>query len=80
LNSFKKLAASPGLNPGPFILGLLKEGHTEKTFENINHKIKQQINRNLSWVKKKLNLSIPLNLSMARDRYASTLIINGSLK
>jgi len=53
LNSFKKLAASPGFNPGPFILGLLKEGHTEKTFENINHKIKQQINRNLSWVKKK---------------------------
>jgi hypothetical protein len=56
-----------GDNDGPYILGLLKEGYTENTFENKNHRIKQQINRNLSQISKKLNLPIALNLSTARD-------------
>jgi hypothetical protein len=32
----------------PFILGLIKEGYSENTFENKNHRIKQQINKNLT--------------------------------
>lgn len=62
---------------GLVILGLLIEGYTENTFENKNHRIKQQINRNLSQISKKLNLPIALNLSTARDCYASTLMRKG---
>ena len=40
---------------------------------NRNHKIKQQINRNLKDIKEKLNLSRPLRLGTARDCYSSTL-------
>ena len=32
----------------PFILGLIKEEYSENTFENKNHRIKQQINKNLT--------------------------------
>jgi integrase len=73
----QKLIIKLGDRESPFILGLLKEGYEEATFENKNHKIKQQINRNLSIIAQKLNLSVPLNLSKARDCYATTLMRNG---
>jgi len=57
----------------PFLLGLLNEGYDECFFKNRNHKIKQQINRNLKDIKEKLNLSRPLRLGTARDCYSSTL-------
>lgn len=57
----------------PFLLGLLNEGYDESFFKNRNHKIKQQINRNLKDIKEKLNLSRPLRLGTARDCYSSTL-------
>lgn len=56
-----------------FLLGLLNEGYDESFFKNRNHKIKQQINRNLKDIKEKLNLSRPLRLGTARDCYSSTL-------
>jgi site-specific recombinase XerD len=62
----------------PFILGLLKEGYSENTFENKKHKMKQMINGHLAEIGKKLNLSLPLNLSKVRDCYASTLMRNGT--
>ena len=43
-------------------------------FENKNHRIKQQINRHLTEIGKKLKLPVPLNLAKARDCYASTLM------
>jgi len=73
----QKLINKLGDRESPFILGLLKEGYEETTFENKNHKIKQQINRNLSIIAQKLNLPVPLNLSKARDCYATTLMRNG---
>jgi integrase len=56
-----------------FLLGLLKEGYDESFFKNKNHKIKQQINRNLKDIGDQLELSRPLKLGTARDCYASTL-------
>lgn len=57
----------------PFIIGKLKEGYSEETFDNKNHKMKQQINRQLTLISDKLNLSIPLKIKTARESYATTL-------
>ena len=57
----------------PYLLGLLKDGYDESSFRNRNHKVKQQINRNLKDIKDELELSQPLRLGSARDCYASTL-------
>ena len=62
-----------GKKDSPFILGLLKEGYTEDTFENRSHKIRQKINRELTKITQKLNLSVPLKLKTARDTYATSL-------
>ncbi len=56
-----------------YILGKLKEGYTEKMFDNKNHKLKAQINAELDVISKKLNLSVPLRTKTARDSYATTL-------
>lgn len=61
----------------PFILGLIKEGYSESTFENRNHKLKGQINANLSKIGKRLGLTTPLNFSKARDCFATTLMRKG---
>jgi len=73
----RELLDKVGEKGSPFILGLLKDGYSENTFENKNHKVKQQINRELSWISKKLNLTTTLNLSKARDCYVTTLMRNG---
>jgi integrase len=62
-----------GNKTSPFLLGLLKEGYDENFLSNRNHKVKQQINRNLKDIKERLNLSRPLNLGCARDCYATSL-------
>lgn len=64
----------------PYLLGLLEEGYSEETFENILHKVKLRINRQLTTLSKELNLSIPLKLQSARDCYASTLFRGGVSK
>lgn len=56
-----------------YILGKLKEGYTEKMFDNKNHKMKAQINAELDILSKRLNLSVPLRTKTARDSYATTL-------
>lgn len=48
-----------GDKDSPFILGLVKEGYSESSFENKNHKIKQQINKHLTEISEKLKLSVP---------------------
>jgi integrase len=67
-----------GDKDSPFLLGKLKEGYDEETFKNRNHKIKQQINRNLKDIRDRLKLSRPLQLGTARDCYASTLDRNNT--
>jgi len=67
-----------GDKSSPFVLGKLTEGYDEETFKNRNHKIKQQINKNLKDIKEHLKLSRPLQLGTARDCYASTLDRNNT--
>jgi integrase len=62
-----------GVKDSPFILGLLKEGYQENTFENLSHKVRSKLNGNLHEIGVKLNLSVPLKLKTARDCYATTL-------
>jgi len=72
-DKIKDSIARVGDKNSPFLLGLLKEGYDESFFKNRNHKIKQQINRNLKDIRNQLKLSRPLQLGTARDCYASTL-------
>ena len=72
-DKIKDSIARVGDKNSPFLLGLLKEGYDESFFKNRNHKIKQQINRNLKDIRNKLKLSRPLQLGTAKDCYASTL-------
>ena len=57
----------------PFILGLLKEGYAENTFENLSHKVRSNLNASLLEVSNKLNLTVQLKLKTARDCCATTL-------
>jgi integrase len=56
-----------------FVLGLLKEGYSEKTISNRSNKDRKNLNLHLKNIEKKLNLSAPLRLGTARDCYASCL-------
>ena len=62
-----------GDRESPFILGLLKEGYAENTFENLSHKVRSKFNESLLEISNKLDLSVPLKLKTARDCYATTL-------
>ena len=69
----KKLIEKIGVRKSPYILGKLADGYSESYFENKNHKWKKILNKELSVISEKLNLSVPLRLKNARDSYASTL-------
>lgn len=56
-----------------FVLGLLKEGYTEKTISNRSNKDRKDLNLHLKNIEKRLKLSAPLRLETARDCYASCL-------
>lgn len=77
-DKLKDSIARVGDKNSPFLLGLLKEGYDESYFKNRNHKIKQQINRNLKDIGDQLGLWQPLNLGSARDCYANTLDKNNT--
>jgi hypothetical protein len=62
-----------GRKDSPFILGLLKEGYTDDTFENRSHKLRQKINREWPKISEKLKFSVCLKLKTARDTYATSL-------
>jgi len=62
-----------GVKDSPFILGMLEEGYSENTFENLSHKMRSNLNEKLLEISEKLDLSVPLKLKTARDCYASTL-------
>jgi len=69
----KKVIDKIGVKDSPFILGMLKEGYSENTFENLSHKVRSNLNEKLLEISEKLELSVPLKLKTARDCYASTL-------
>ena len=77
-DKLKDSIARVGNKNSPFLLGMLKEGYDECFFKNRNHKIKQQINRNLNDIGEQLKLSRPLNLGSARDCYSNTLNRNNT--
>lgn len=77
-DKLKDSIARVGNKNSTFLLGMLKEGYDESFFKNRNHKIKQQINRNLKDIGDQLGLSQPLNLGSARDCYANTLDKNNT--
>jgi integrase len=72
-SKLQELIDKLGDRDSPFILGLLKEGYKENTFENLSHKVRSKLNENLLEIGVKLNLSVPLKLKTARDCYATTL-------
>lgn len=71
--SLEELIKKVGDKESPFILGKLKEGYLDSTFENKSQKLKKSINTNLDKVGKGLNLKISLRIKTARDSYATTL-------
>jgi integrase len=73
IDELKNLIEIIGDKNSPFVLGQLKEGYADNTFENRCHKLAQQINRELTKLSQKLELSIPLKLQTARDAYSMTL-------
>ena len=46
------IVSSELVSGSKLILGLIKDGYSESNFENKNHRIKQQINRNLTEILK----------------------------
>lgn len=64
----------------PFILGLLKEGYTENSYENLSHKVRSILNEDHLEINDTLNLSVPLKLKTARDCYANKLKRTGVSK
>lgn len=56
-----------------FVLGLLKEGFSEKTISNKSNKDRRNLNLHLKNIEERLKLSAPLRLETARDCYASCL-------
>ena len=56
----------------PLILGQMQEQYSEITYENKKHKMQLEINKNLKVISQKLNLSVPLKMSSARDCYETT--------
>lgn len=56
-----------GDNNSIYVLGLLKEGYSETTFDNKSNKTRGLLNKQLKEITGKLNLSSPLRLSKARE-------------
>ena len=55
------------------MLGKIKEGYTETSLMNRKNRFRIEINIELKKISSRLNLSVPLIMSTARDCYASTL-------
>lgn len=62
-----------GNHDSPFVLGLLNDGYSEETIVNKSNKKRKEINTLLKGIEKRLGLSAPLRMDMARHCYATTL-------
>lgn len=61
----------------PFIIGKMKDGYKDETLTNKSHKLCGEINKELRYITRKLDLSLNLVLDIARDSFATTLNRNG---
>ena len=61
----------------PFVLGKLHEGYTPTSLLNRKNRFRNEINTELKKIGKRLNLSVPLKMSTARDCFAMTCKRNG---
>jgi len=61
----------------PFVLGKLHEGYTPTSLLNRKNRFRNEINTELKKISNRLNLSVPLKMSTARDCYAMTCKRNG---
>jgi integrase len=66
-----------GASTSKFILGNLREGYTETSLPNRKNRFRQEINPELRKIGERLNLTVPLTMSTARDCYVMTLKRNG---
>lgn len=73
----RKLLNKVGDTESSFVLGLLKDGYTEKNYDYMHRKMRAKINKSLKEISEKLNLSITLQLKTARDSYATVLSRSG---
>ena len=76
----KSLIDKIGVKESPYIIGKLMDGYTESSFKNKTRKLKKLINSNLRNIGLRLNLSVQLTMSTARDAYATTLLRSGRSK
>lgn len=72
-DKLKDIIEQVGNKKSPFILGLLPVDYTDTYFDNKCHKVRQEINKCLTILSKRLKLSVPLKLKTARETYATNL-------
>lgn len=68
----QELIDKVGVKDSPYILGLVKEGYSEKDFNNKKDWERSKINASLKYISEKLNLSVDLRLKTSRDCFATT--------
>ena len=76
-DKLREVLGKIGVKDSPFIIGKMKDGYSDTTLSNKSHKLCGEINKELKYVTKKLDLSLNLVLDIARDSYATTLNRNG---
>ena len=76
-DKLKEVLDKIGVKDSPFIIGKMKDGYTDTTLANKSHKLCGQINKELKYITRKLDLSLNLVLDIARDSFATTLNRNG---
>ena len=75
--NLRKIIDKVGVKNSPFVLGILREGYTEKTISYKKDWQQQKLNKSLKVISEKLKLSVDLRLKTSRDSYATTLKRSG---
>jgi integrase len=73
LKSLTVVPLTDRLKDSIYVLGILKEGYTEKTISYKKDWQQQKLNKCLKYISEKLGLSVDLRLKTSRDCYATTL-------
>jgi integrase len=75
--NLRKIIDKVGMKNSPYVLGIIREGYSEKTLSYKKDWQQQKLNRDLKFISKKLGLSVDLRLKTSRDSYATTLKRSG---
>ena len=73
IQPLKDLLDKLGNNKSQYVLGYMRDGMTEKEIQNTKDRIGKKINKHLSHLKMKLNLSVDIKTKSTRDAYATCL-------